>query len=538
MLKKLIAIAFAAFMVVPAFAASEERILFESTKDGNWEQFLSNLAKVEVGGVKGYDPETKTVLSAGVLVWVCQNQASAWKQSCTDLPTRYQALKVRNSWGETIPAADLKAQGQGGGVFFPHLVTAAQAPVVTPAPAATAPAADPKLVYMSAEVVGEWVAAAKLSQENSGSIATQTRLINNLNGEIGQLKEQLKKANSSPANAALVRDLQMQVKELQGGKGNFATKEQLEKLQQTIAGLEGSGSKFETQITRSIRELLRQEAERSKAAQAAVDLKLGSFAAKQLAMEQKVDGLTEATAGSKGPYVAVWAAIVLVGGLALWGWIHIRSRVNQQSAEVANVTSTASSAGKVAAEEVLHGFEDSQKKWRKKTVEEIQGMLDGQSAKMNTAFGPLANRVTAVEQGVAELKGRRHVEFVDVDIRRVVGSLAKAGSRSIVRVKTPEDGMEYQVFVRRETDAPDSTYELIGVCGDARSLVGDDPKMLHSVTGVKKQKVESTIYRAAAIDSKVGKCRLTIPVVEREPLKVVPTLDDIVDTQPADLAVA
>lgn len=544
-------------------AATEIRVHQERSSEAGFPAFFIELAN------QGLVADGETVAAKDMLrdvCWVKEVRPYCVEEGKVLVPSDQLAAgyQKRNGFGDRIKLVDYRLQAVKGGpgVWLPLPVVAGATPATTSAPAVVAqvpvvtptPAADPKLVSMSAKLVDDWATAAKgwaesakVTQVNTGDIVTQRTLINNLNGQIGQLKEQLAKGN--PSQAVLNRldelDRQVEVLQSQGGKGNFATVEQLQKLEATITGLGTAGSEFETRTIRSMRELLKQEVTRSQAAQAATDLKLGSLTVKQLAMEQKVDGLTEVAEGSKWSPWVMWSAFVLAL-LGVGGYFRNRSRIGRLAKE--NVAA-ATHAGSEAAKAVTDGFVKSQTEWagkfEAKLAKKVQGLLNNHStavashghAAIAKAVDPINARLGVVEQDVAVLKGRRQVEFVNVDIRKVVDSLAKAGSRYPVQVKTPVDGMVYEVIIRRETDESDSAYELIGVCGDVKLLSGDE-KLIHTVTGVKKSHVESTIYRAAAIEPKTGKCRLTIPVAERERLKVVSVLHDVVETQPADLAVA
>ncbi len=138
MIKKLIAFACAVFMMVPAFAAREERILEDSTKPANLQQFLRNLQGVDMGGVKGYDPETDTVVTASILFWVCRNTAPQWQKSCDNKFERFKALKARNGWSDTMTSGELQTSAQAG-TWFPHVEEVVGAMPVTTA-SATVPA--------------------------------------------------------------------------------------------------------------------------------------------------------------------------------------------------------------------------------------------------------------------------------------------------------------------------------------------------------------------------------------------------------------
>lgn len=156
-LKIVLATILSVFLTGQAYANTEERILKYSTSDEGWKAFSENLGKVTMGEVKGYDSATDTVYTGAILVWVCQNQAPAWKQACQNKVERYEALKARNGWGDTITGADLRAQGQGQGIFFPFgsaPVAAASAPAVAAASAPTsAPSnADAAIANLAAAV--------------------------------------------------------------------------------------------------------------------------------------------------------------------------------------------------------------------------------------------------------------------------------------------------------------------------------------------------------------------------------------------------
>ncbi len=184
-----------------AFAnAPEERILIESTKSGNWQQFLTNLAKVEMGDVKGYDPETDTIYTAAVLVWVCQNQASAWQAACANKPERFTALKARNGWSDTMTGAELQAQGQGKGIFFPFAT-----PVATPVTAVTYVAAvtPEQLVALEATFAKAQAALEMKAAENAQAIISVRQQLSAKETEIASLRDALEKAPTAEAMTAL-----------------------------------------------------------------------------------------------------------------------------------------------------------------------------------------------------------------------------------------------------------------------------------------------------------------------------------------------
>ncbi|MEZ4195064.1 MAG: hypothetical protein R3B53_01555 [Candidatus Paceibacterota bacterium] len=474
-------------------------------------------------------------------------------------------LKKRHELGDTVTMERLSTLFMRDGVSFdPKAMTAgatpavekaqvvAQAPVATPAPAATAPVPAPAQAVAPAVPV---VTSAQVDDLRVKAEANDSKF-NLLNGKVDRLGAQLdqlgRETKLSATTATAVKALQADLSALKQGESKFATKAEWQEAMAT----------FETNALRSFRELLQKETEISLAARTELQNRLaaveksqadtanfGSYIPRVLKAEQKVEGLESAVAGFKS---TTWLAVgaLAFAFLGVVGWYFNRSHITQVKNAQENVTKVAEEASKKASEETLKGYKEVQEEWRKSTQKKIvaaaekavttrvQGLLDqhaeGVRGLIAQGVAPVADRVTAVEKDVAELKGWRQVEL-DVDLRARLTLLTEEGQKCLVKVDIPADGEVYRVIIRRETNGPESTYEVVGVCGDAR-LLGNDKKMMYSVKGVKASKVVSTIYRAATIDPKVGKCRLTIPVVEKEWLKVVPDSEPV--TQPAELATA
>lgn len=237
-----------------AFAsAPEERILIESTKAGNWQQFLQNLSKVEMGDVKGYDPETDTVYTAAVLVWVCQNQASAWKQACANKPERFTAFKARNGWDDTITGADLRALGQGKGIFFPF-ATPTATPVATVTP-------EQLKALETTFATAQSALMAKVA-ENAQAVTSIRQQLLAKEAEVASLRAELKKAPNvesmtalrveiaavNSARKTLERELRSQISAVEVAAGDAATKAAAPAASQAAAALAATG-KLDTRIT-------------------------------------------------------------------------------------------------------------------------------------------------------------------------------------------------------------------------------------------------------------------------------------------------